>query len=763
MSKITDVQWNFSAGQVAPRFLGRADVAKYDSALALCRNFLPLRLGGITRRPGTAFVARARYADTLTRVIRFQYSTEQAYAIELGDEYMRFYRDNAQLLDTFPIATADVGANEFRLVGDQTDHLGVGDAFDIDGSTGNDGSYTIAAITYDGGTSRTIITPSPAVADDTDDGDLIAPTTIATPWPASALREVKFTQSADIMYFGHSDFAPRELRRTAGSDSDGDTWSLIEHPRQDGPYLLANTTATTLTPSATTGTATITASSTTGINDGQGFLASDVGRLIRLSNPASGENWGWATITARTSSTVVDVTISRGFATTNATDIWRLGAWSDTTGWPQVPMFHGGGLWWGATTSAPQTVWRSRINAFTVYRDENFAGETLDDLGLAWTIDSDQVNAIRALASDLRGLLIFTSGGEFVLSPRGAFDPLTPTNVEALLQSAIGAHPTANVLNVGPAALYVQRAGRRLHEFAFRFEDDRFRSPDLTLLAEDIGWSGFVELCFQQNPENIVWLAQSNGQLAAMTYQREQDVVAWSIHVLGGAFGSGIAHVESVCTIQRETTDQVWLATKRTIDGATARYIERLTDAFETAPGVTREDAFFVDCGLTYDGAPATTITGLTHLIGETVDCWADGEPVIGLTVDEDGEITLPEAASIVHVGLPYESRARSMPIVGDEKITAWRKRVVKVHLRLFESMGTLQYGGQGVDDPATLDEIDLNGETALHDINDLATGVLTQETAVHLATFPQYTVAVNTPGPMTITQITFNVEVGGD
>jgi hypothetical protein len=152
--------------------------------------------------------------------------------------------------------------------------------------------------------------------------------------------------------------------------------------------------------------------------------------------------------------------------------------------------------------------------------------------------------------------------------------------------------------------------------------------------------------------------------------------------------------VESVAAIPSAdgTRDELWMIVSRTIDGATKRYVEYMTKLFEE--GDDQEDAFFVDCGATYDGVAATTITGLDHLEGETVKVLADGATHPDRTV-ASGSITLQRSASKVHVGLGYQRRGQTLRVeagAADGTAQGKTKRIHRVTFRLHNTLG-LKYG----------------------------------------------------------------------
>lgn len=587
------------------------------------------------------------------------------------------------------------------------------------------------------------------------------PTEIVSPYTEAQLRDISFTQSADILYLSHPSHEVRELRRTSGDDSLPATWTLAEFDSQNGPYLALNTTATTLTPSATSGSGvTITASAVTGINDGDGFKSTDVGRVIALDNASSGIQWGWATITAFTDTTHVDVTITDAFGTTNADTRWRLGAWSGTTGWPHTATFHQDRLWPSADNTQPQRLAGSKVGDFNNFSPYDAAEVVAGDNALNFIISSDRVDTIRNLTSDAEGLIVLTEGGTFLArSSGGAGDPITPTNFGITRQHTFGAHDKVQPHQVGSTLLYVTSDGRKVREQVFRFEDNRFVSPDMTILAEHITAGGVVDSAYQQEPDSLLWLVRNDGQLLGLTFERSESVIGWHRHILGGSLtGSDHAEVESAAVIRDGNDDLLWLIVKRTIDGTTKRYIEFVEVRF--AVNAALEDAFFVDSGLTYDGDAETLITGLDHLEGETVDIMADGATIAPQQVT-GGSITLAVAAEKVHVGLTFKARGKSMPLiptpVGGFDPRGKRKRVYRLLLDLHNTLG----GRMGTD--SQLDEIIYRTPSDPMDAPPpLFTGIKEMAFPGSWDRNPTVSFESSGPQPMTILNLIAEMAVGG-
>ena len=266
-------------------------------------------------------------------------------------------------------------------------------------------------------------------------------------------------------------------------------------------------------------------------------------------------------------------------------------------------------------------------------------------------------------------LVIGTTGGEWI--PESAGIVLTPSDIVIRRRTK---HGGANIqpVRVGNIVLFVQTAKRKVREFGFAFEVDGFRAVDMTRLAQHITRGGIVEMAFQQEPDSLVWAVRSDGQLLSMTFRREEDVVGWARHIIGGSFSTGDAVVESVAVIpgangsgqtqSSEDRDEVWITVKRTIDGATKRYIEVLERDYED--GDDENDAYYADSIITYDSTATTSITGLGHLEGEPVKILADGFIHPDKTV-VSGALTLDNAASVVQVGLGYTHTIKPLKFEG--------------------------------------------------------------------------------------------------
>ena len=502
---------------------GRTDFAKYFNGATNIENFVVLPHGPVTRRPGTYFVSEVKTSSAKTRLIPFTFSTEQTYVLELGNNYIRFFKDSGQIVESNKTISAITKANP-AVVTSSSHGFSNGDFVNISGVVGmtevNNTTFKVADKTTNTfelqNVDGTDINSS-AFTTYSSGGVINRIYQITTEYTTAQLFDLKFAQSADVMYLCHPDHEPMKLSRTGHT-----SWSLDEVDfGTNGPYFDANTTDTTITPQQTAAATgkTLTLSATTGVNNNQGWLTTDVGRIVKF-------NGGTAKITSRTNSTVAVATIVDAFSNTDATKSFQLGSFSDTTGFPSSVSFFEQRLVFAATNDQPQTIFFSKSGDY-----ENMSSGTNDDDAMVYTIASNQVNAIKSMKAT-RTLIVMTTGGEYSVSA-GNSSAITPTNISIVKQSNYGS-AGVDALSIGNATIFLQRAKRKIRELAYNFDTDGYVAPDLTILANHITETGVVQMDYQQEPHSVVWAARTDGVLGGLTYNRLENVVAWHRHVIGG-------------------------------------------------------------------------------------------------------------------------------------------------------------------------------------------------------------------------------------
>lgn len=390
----------------------------------------------------------------------------------------------------------------------------------------------------------------------------------------------------------------------------------------------------------------LTASAITGINNDTGFQSTDVGRLLRLKG--SDQSWRSCEITAVAGPTQVTVKLlGEPLLDLKPIKQWRLGYWSDTTGWPAVGTFFEDRFWLAGSEEYPDMFAGSVVGAYETFSQTDTFGVVLDDNAVVGRLNSRRLSRIRWLSSDARGLLLGTGSEEYTISAPNS-EPLTARNIAARPATRRGSADVEPV-RVDSQTLYVQRSGRALREFAFVFEADGYKSPSMSQLASHLGAHPFVEMDYAAEPHSIVWVRRDDGSLVGLTYNRDENVVGWHRHDLSGGLIDSLAVIPQ----QDQLQDGLWVVVRRTVNGQQRRYIERLTRFWDF--DTVLADAHFVDSGLRYQGAATETVYGLQHLEGLEVYGLIDARPVGPLTV-ENGTVNLPYEGTNVVLGLGYDS-----------------------------------------------------------------------------------------------------------
>ena len=363
-------------------------------------------------------------------------------------------------------------------------------------------------------------------------------------------------------------------------------------------------------------------------------------------------------------------------ADTEDTPIEHKNPFEGSGNYPSQVFFHQQRLGFAATANRPITIWLSRTGDF-----ESMASSVppKDDDAIEVTLAATQANRIVWLQPDRNALAFGTEGSEWTLqSSEGVV--LTPSTVSFQLQTTNGGEGTVSALSVGGGVLYVQRGSEAVREFAYNYSADKYLGQDLTILARHIIKDRDITAwAYQQEPYSTLWCVLSDGTFAGLTYMKEQDVIGWHRHTTDGS-------ILDVAVIPGTPDDQFWFLVRRTA----GVFIERLESFFDSD---NLDDAFFLDSALHYSGEAADTFSGLGHLSGRTVQVFADGGTIDGLTVSAGGELKLKSPAKSVHIGLPYTSRViPNLPEVQTQQ--GWtlmhNRKISAVRVRTYRSMSFL-------------------------------------------------------------------------
>jgi len=689
------IQPSFSGGELAPSLHARVDLAKYATGLKTCRNFFVQAHGGVANRPGTKFICETANSAKTTRLIPFEFNTEQTYILEFGHQTMRVIKDGGQVL-----------------------------------SSGS-------------------------------------PVSIATPYSDTELADLQFTQSADVMTICHPSHPVKEVKRTSHtawaitSVSFGTSMSApgsVSSTRQnyDGGNPGTSYSYVVTAVKTETGDESVASSATSITNNN---LSSTITNTISWGAVSGADSYNvfksrggiYGFIGRSTTTSFKDDNIE---ADANDTPATARTIFNTTDEYPATVAYYQQRLVFGQTNNDPQKIFMSQTGN---YHNFNISEPLRDDDAVTFTIAASQVNEVRHLVP-LSDMIILTSGGEWLLTANDGV--ITPSAIQVKPQGYRGSADAPPIV-IGNTIIHLQAKGAIIRDLAFALESDSYTGNDLTVLASHLFAGKTVrEWAYAQAPHSIVWVVLSDGTLAALTYMREHEVWGWSRHDTDGTF-------ESVCTIAEGDEDATYFVVKRTINGATKRYIERLNTRVFTEVA----DAFFVDSGLSYDGTHtgSTTMTlsggsswthsetltltasgstfvsgdvgntivltvgtetlvctiqaytsatavsvkagrdvptafrsvavsswskgvdeisGLGHLEGKTVAILADGNVEAQQTV-ASGAITISHPATKIHIGLPIQADIQTLNLeLGQPTQQGKKKSISEVTLRVEESRG---------------------------------------------------------------------------
>jgi hypothetical protein len=639
MSSFKTLTRSFAGGEITPEMYGRLDNVKFQTGLALCRNAFVLPHGPVTKRPGFAFVNYAGVSAQAVRLIPFAFSADQTMVIELGVEYVRFHTLGATLQVGTPPAYS--GATTYG-PGDLVSDAGVN-------------YYCVATTTGNAPPNATFWYAIPS-----------ANYQIPSPYAAADLFALRFTQSADVLTITGAGYRPRELRRL------GATQWVLNAPTLGAAVAMPGVPTVAVT--VGTGTAynksffyKVTAVSADGseesLSPGASAAAVNDLTLQGAKNVVSYTASGATTPSYRIYKAVNDVdklygfigeTTGLSFTDDNITPDYshnppastiRL----DTAGnYPTAVTYYEQRRAFAGTANNPQTIYMTRVGTESNLSVSNPGNS---DDALSFSVKAQQQNAVKHLVP-LNDLLALTAGGVWrITSTDGA---LTPETISTKSQTFYGASDATPALT-GHSCLYAETNGRRLRDIGYSWEAQAFTSDDRSVMAPHLFLDyTIIDMAYSKSPDQLLWCVRSDGVLLTMAYVPEHKVFGWSQNSTDGTF-------ESVCVVSENNEDVLYAVVQRSLGVGVKRCIERLA----TRRFGDQVNAFYVDCGLTYDGAPADTISGLDHLNGKAVAVCADGAVVPGLTVS-GGAITLPADASVVHVGLPYTADLQLLPLAID-------------------------------------------------------------------------------------------------
>lgn len=674
------LQRSFAGGELSPALAARADVAKYQSGLRTCRNFVVQRHGGAANRSGTRFIGACKTDSAIVQLVRYTHETpNDSVLIEAGANYLRFYQGG----DLVEVVTADLD--------------------DYDGGT----DYTIGDLVASGGIGYycTADTTGNAPGPDSDfwyalpaDGDA---SIYELPTPFDDVGLFNYSQSGRTLTLTHRSHPPQELIYVALT-----RWvirAIDTSPRVTPPTNLV------LTP--TSGTRkfgyVVTAAAPDSYEESEAS-----GQAIDLTAEAPTPDaphvltWTGVKVPLVTGADAPEYYVycdpynngTYGFigTATGAATFNNPGIDPDFTITPPLPrvLFAAAGEYphvsatyqqrraLGQTVNVPDAVYMSRVGFPSNY---GIASPLQDDDAITFRVAGNDNHPVHHMVGLKAGLILLTAGGEWVAQGQEGRS-MIPNGIAVDQATYAGVKGDVRPAPVGNGIIFVQARGSLVREISFDVQVESLSGKDLTLFAGHL-FDGFtiVSLDYAQTPHSIIWCVRSDGTLLGLTYVPEQDVWGWHRHDTDGRF-------ESVCVMPAEGEDHPYFIVERTIGGTSRRYIERLEPRTIIA---WNRDSFFLDAGLTYDGSPATTVGGLDHLEGRTVRAVVDGVALPDSFVVTGGAVELPIPGEVIHVGLPIafaEVETLDLDLQGSS-IRDKQKRVASLTLLLEHSARTCMIG----------------------------------------------------------------------
>lgn len=596
------IQASFAGGEFSPAVQARIDLAKYASGLAWCENFLIRAHGGAVSRPGTEFVAELKSSAARGRLIPFAFNLEQTYVLAFENEVMRVVKDGGLVVYSSggsagdpvevvtPYATADLPALKYTQSNDVMTLVHQSHAVRELSRTDHD-AWTLSGVTF----APEQAYPTAVTCTATSTGSATYRYRVTAISKETGEESLPGTSGSAITITGATAANPVVITAASHGLANGDEVEIsgiVGMTEMNGQrVIVANQATNTFECRGVDGTGyTAYASGGSAIrtfiqitngaathNNAVGWTAPAGAESYNIYRQKSGI-YGWVGRSETT--TFQDNNLD---ADTEDTPPKSRNPFVGESNYPGTVGYYEQRRVFANSLNKPQTVWTTQTGN---YKNLSASSPTKDDDAITFTIAAQQVNAVRHVVP-LQNMVLLTSGGEWRVNSGDA--PMTPSNVALKPQGYRGATDVPPLI-IGNTVIYVQR-GEIVRDLTYTFESDSYTGNDLSVLSRHLfDGHSIVEWAYAQSPDSIVWCVRDDGVLLGFTYMREHQVWAWSHHVTDGFF-------ESVAVIVEGNEDAVYFIVRRTIGGATKRYIERLHSRVFTDIA----DAFFVDCGLTYD------------------------------------------------------------------------------------------------------------------------------------------------------------------
>lgn len=632
------IQPAFTGGEISGDVASRVDLDKYQLALLQAENAIIRPYGAVRKRPGLIYCGAAKYSDKKAILYRFEFSVDVNYMLEIGDKYIRIWRDGTYLGVELTTPFTAVDLKKLRFV-QSVDVIYI-----------CSGKYPVKKLLRYAENDWSLVDVAwtmPAYADINMDDEL-------TVTPSAASGEITLTASAAIFSadrIGDTMKLEQYVDSTSTNGSTpitvGETWKVITHGTWSGTVRVQI--------SYDDGKTWQTLRTYTGSDDYNPTETGDVSEYckMRLSlSISSGScnanlssypytHTGYVKITAISSEAVAVAAVVKELGNTEATADWYWCAWSKTNGYPNAATFFQDRLVLGGSDAFPQRIWLSKSGDYENFGVDKEDGTVTDDSAISADLLSQKSYTINHLDCGT-DLIVMTEGNLWTIS---GTETVTPSSMTPRLQENYGTNDVIP-MRVGSRLVYVQRRGSIVRDTGYSYDTDSYVGQDLTLLAKHlIKGREITGGTYAQEPDSMIFFITDSGGLICLTYVPEQKVYGWSHFVTDGKF-------EDICAIASGNNDLVYAAIERKVNGSTVRYIEQFD--LDRSELESQQDYVMTDAAKIYrlDEA-AETLTGLNYLEGKDVCAMGDGY-LYNLCTVKDGKITLPEPCKNITVGLPY-------------------------------------------------------------------------------------------------------------
>lgn len=582
------------------------------------------------------------------------------------------------------------------------------------------------------------------------------PYEVAHTYAEAQLNAVQIVQSADVITLTHPAHPPRELRRLGATN-----WTLTTiafSPTVTAPGSVAASAHAGATPGTPTQQEyAVTAVASDGIDESRASTSAFVSNNLYDDGAYNDITWGAVAGAARynvfkrTAGLLgyIGQTDQLTFRDDNiAADLGRtppIGSnpFNGAGNYPAAVSYFDQRRVFAATDTQPQRTWMTKTGT-----ESNLDSSipTLDDDAISFRIAARDANRIRHIVP-MSDMILLTSAAAWRITSINT-DALTPTSISARVQASAGANRTTPV-TINNSMLYVAARGGHLRELGFSRDAGGYTTGDISLRAPHLFDNlDITSMAFASAPYPIVWSVSTSGKLIGLTYVPEQQVGAFHQHdTTNGVF-------ESCATVAEGTEDALYVVVRRVIGGQSVRYIERMATRLFGA----QNDAYFVDCGATYQGGPTSTVSGLTWLEGQKVSILADGS-VRPQQVVTGGKVTLDDPASTVHVGLPIVADLETLPL--SFEIAGYGhgrpKNVAAAYVQVYRSSGI--FAGPTLDElteakQRSFEPYGAAPELKSEDVEIVVDGAWTDSGRVFIRQVD--------PLPLTVLSLTLDVALGG-